>query len=296
MGFSKSKKVLIAVTIATALTGAAVLAAPTDFSGTLVAQAATQSIDFSKADAVIAKYNALVEADYTATSWATLKVVEPKTKQFEEMIKQMKALTPSELSANITENGSTEAEIQAELDLFAKNLNNAIDTLLVKKSEVANINLSGIKAAIARYKALKEADYTPESWAAFKASLVDKKGAPFDVNAYEAEIADFESLTPDEVVYFLRMTGQTAAQLQDSVDHDAALINKSIDLLVAGATSQPTATVAKNLPTISAPKGAVAKTNATPVAKESTVAPFALLEVSALSMLGSVAYKIRKAD
>ena len=159
---------MTAVTIATALTGAAVLAAPTDFSGTLVAQAATQSIDFSKADAVIAKYNALVEADYTATSWATLEVVEPKTKQFEEMIKQMKALTPSELSANITENGSTEAEIQAELDLFAKNLNNAIDILLVKKSEVANINLSGIKAAIARYKALKEADYTPESWAAFK--------------------------------------------------------------------------------------------------------------------------------
>lgn len=129
-----------------------------------------------------------------------------------------------------------------------------------------------------------------------QASLVDKKGAPFDVNAYEAEIADFESLTPDEVDYFLRMTGQTAAQLQDSVDHDAALINKSIDLLVAGATSQPTATVAKNLPTTSAPKGAVAKTNATPVAKESTVAPLALLAVSALSMLGSVAYKIRKAD
>ena len=47
MGFSKSKKALAAVTIATALTGAAVLAAPTDFSGTLVAQAATQGIDFS---------------------------------------------------------------------------------------------------------------------------------------------------------------------------------------------------------------------------------------------------------
>ena len=296
MGFSKSKKALAAVTIATALTGAAVLAAPTDFSGTLVAQASTQSINFSQVDAALAKYNTLVEADYTATSWANLKKSDATAKQVETMIKEMKALTPSELSAKITENGSTEAEIQDELNQFANELNDVMTNVLVKKSEVANINLTGIKTALGRYKALKESDYTPASWAAFKASLVDQNGAPFDVNAYEADLADFESLTPDEVVYFLRITGMTATQMQESLDHDAALINASIDLLVAGATTQPTAAVSKNLPTTSAPKGAVAKTNATPVAKASTVAPLALLTVSALSMLGSVAYKIRKAD
>ena len=243
MGFSKSKKALAAVTIATALTGAAVLAAPTDFSGTLVAQAATQGIDFSQADAALAKYNALAESDYTATSWANLKKSDATAKQVETMIKEMKALTPAELSAKITENGSTEAEIQGELNQFANELNDVMANVLVKKSEVANINLTGIKTALARYKALKESDYTPESWAAFKASLVDENGAPFDVNAYEADLTDFESLTPDEVVYFLRITGMTATQMQESLDHDAALINASIDLLVAGATTQPTATV-----------------------------------------------------
>ena len=295
MGFSKSKKALAAVTIATALTGAAVLAAPTDFSGTLVAQAATQSINFSQVDAALAKYNTLVEADYTATSWANFnKLVNSENiKAFKKMISEMK----TETDAEIEEAGSgTIAEVQAGINSTAVFLNEAMDTVLVKKSEVANINLTGIKTALGRYKALKESDYTPASWAAFKASLVDQNGAPFDVNAYEADLADFESLTPDEVVYFLRITGMTATQMQESLDHDAALINASIDLLVAGATTQPTATVAKNLPTTSAPKGAVAKTNATPVAKASTVAPLALLTVSALSMLGSVTYKIRNAD
>ena len=295
MGFSKSKKALAAVTIATALTGAAVLAAPTDFSGTLVAQAATQSINFSQVDAALAKYNTLVEADYTATSWANFnKLVNSENiKAFKKMISEMK----TETDAEIEEAGSgTIAEVQAGINSTAVFLNEAMDTVLVKKSEVANINLTGIKTALGRYKALKESDYTPESWAAFKASLVDQNGAPFDVNAYEADLTDFESLTPDEVVYFLRITGMTATQMQESLDHDAALINASIDLLVAGATTQPTATVSKNLPTTSAPKGAVAKTNATPVAKASTVAPLALLTVSALSMLGSVTYKIRNAD
>ncbi|MGX7008606.1 hypothetical protein RR45_GL000886 [Lactococcus chungangensis CAU 28 = DSM 22330] len=295
MGFSKSKKALAAVTIATALTGAAVLAAPTDFSGTLVAQAATQSINFSQVDAALAKYNTLVEADYTATSWANFnKLVNSENiKAFKKMISEMK----TETDAEIEEAGSgTIAEVQAGINSTAVFLNEAMDTVLVKKSEVANINLTGIKTALGRYKALKESDYTPASWAAFKASLVDQNGAPFDVNAYEADLADFESLTPDEVVYFLRITGMTATQMQESLDHDAALINASIDLLVAGATTQPTATVSKNLPTTSAPKGAVAKTNATPVAKASTVAPLALLTVSALSMLGSVTYKIRNAD
>lgn len=162
MGFSKSKKALAAVTIATALTGAAVLAAPTDFSGTLVAQAATQGIDFSQADAALAKYNALAESDYTATSWANLKKSDATAKQVETMIKEMKALTPAELSAKITENGSTEAEIQGELNQFANELNDVMTNVLVKKSEVANINLTGIKTALARYKALKESDYTPE--------------------------------------------------------------------------------------------------------------------------------------
>lgn len=40
-----------------------------------------------------------------------------------------------------------------------------------------------------------------------------ENGAPFDVNAYEADLTDFESLTPDEVVYFLRITGMTATQM-----------------------------------------------------------------------------------
>ncbi|NCB80906.1 MAG: hypothetical protein EOM38_00580, partial [Bacilli bacterium] len=205
MGFSKSKKALAAVTIATALTGAAVLAAPTDFSGTLVAQAATQSINFSQVDAALAKYNTLVEADYTATSWANFnKLVNSENiKAFKKMISEMK----TETDAEIEEAGSgTIAEVQAGINSTAVFLNEAMDTVLVKKSEVANINLTGIKTALGRYKALKESDYTPASWAAFKASLVDQNGAPFDVNAYEADLADFESLTPDEVVYFLRIT------------------------------------------------------------------------------------------
>ncbi|MGX6991781.1 hypothetical protein [Pseudolactococcus reticulitermitis] len=293
MEFSKCKKVLAAVTIATALTGAVAVAAPTDFSGTLVAQAASSnSLDFSQVNAALAKYNALNEADYTATSWQTLKQEDATVKQIETAVAQMKTQTDSE----IKENGRSISDVQSNLNQFAKELDEAIDTVLVKKSEVVSLNFTAIKAAIARYKALNQADYTPESWTAFKASLVDRDGAPFDVNSYAAEIADLESLTPDELVYLLRLTGTTAAEIQAALDHDAALINQSIDLLVAGATTQPTATVANNLPTTSAPKGAVAKTNLVKTEKASTLAPFALLAVSAVTMLGSVAYKIRKAD
>ncbi|GAB2022756.1 hypothetical protein RyT2_18300 [Pseudolactococcus yaeyamensis] len=290
MEFSKCKKALAAVTIASALTGAALLVAPTDFATTTVAYAATSSIDFSQVDAAIAKYNALKEADYTATSWANLKQVDPTFKQVSKMVSEMKNQT----DAVIEEAGyGTIAEIQAKLNDFATLLNTGIDTVLVKKSEVVNINFTAIKAAIARYNALNQADYTPESWAAFQATLVYDGGEAFDVAEYAQQVAELEALSPDELVYYLRATGVTATDLQNELDNNAAALNERIDILVAASPAQPQTQLANTgaLPTTSAPAGAVAKTN---VAKETSLAPLALLASSALAILGSAAYKIRK--
>lgn len=292
MKLSKSKKVLAAVAIATSLSGAALLVTPTNFTGGTVAYAATTSLNFTLADIAIARYNALVEADYTATSWQAFHQVAPsaEVQKMASMIATMKTQTDAE----IEENGTKLADVQKELFGFADTVNVGITQILVKKSELYTLNFSAIKAAIARYNALKPADYTPESWAALQASFVYDDGTPFTIAEYTKGLSELEALTPDELVYLLRMTFLTAADVQNELDHNAAAINERIDLLVAASPAQPTTPITKNtgLPTTSsAPKGAVAKTNAT---KESSVAPLALLGASALAILGSATYKIRK--
>jgi hypothetical protein len=298
MKISKCQKALVAVAILGSLSSAALLAAPVSFGGaTVVSAATTDTLDFAKINAALAKYNALVEADYTATSWKTLQdtPLRAGAEFIGSMVSEMKALTKDELADRIKENGGTVAGMQSQLNVFADALNQGIDTLLVKKSELVSFNFTAIKAAIARYNGLKAADYTPESWAAFQASLVYSNGEAFSVPEYAKNVADLEALTPDEVVYFLRETGLTAAEIQNELDHNAAALNDRMDLLVAGSTAQSQKPLANTgtskLPTTSAPAGSVAKTNKV---KATSVTPLALLAVSSLTVLGSVGYKLRK--
>lgn len=259
MTISKLKKALAAATIATALTGTTMASIPVDFSSPTVVHAATSSISFSKIDAAIAKYNALQETDYTATSWQVLhQSIDTYVRQMAAMVTEMKTMSDAE----IEEDGATISAVQVKLDDFASDLSAAIDQILVKKSEIVTLDFTAINAAIARYKGLKEADYTPETWAAFQSNLVYEDGTPVDMAAYIFFVEELQALSGDELVYLLRETGINAADLQNELNQNASALNTNIDLLV-GTTVGATVPFSGGLPTTyeAAPTSAVAKTN-----------------------------------
>ena len=81
---------------------------------------------------------ALKQADYTSTSWKAMQTA---------------------LSAA---NACSENALQADVDNLTSNLNDAVIKL---------VNISGLKAAIAKAQSLKKSDYTPDSWRAVKTTL-----------------------------------------------------------------------------------------------------------------------------
>ncbi|GFH42779.1 hypothetical protein Hs30E_13300 [Lactococcus hodotermopsidis] len=307
MEFSKCKKVLAAVTIATSLSGVAALAnVPANFGGATVVSAteATDiasvaeeaSIDFTKVDAALAQYNALDKEIYTDNSWQTFQTADADSiKRTADTVDDMKSLSSEALNAQIIENGNTVAEMQVKLDEFAFALNSDIANILVKKSEIVTIDFSAIDAAIARYNALNPADYSAEAWEEFQATIALPNGDKFDVADYAEYVAELKACSPEELVYFLRNNSMTAEELQEEFNGNAVALNQRIDLL--GSPTAPTEVEVPLVPstgttaTKAAPAGAVAKTN---IAKEASLVPFAILAVSAIAVLGSAGYKVRK--
>ncbi len=113
------------------------------------------TVDYSKLQELIAAAEALKEADYTAESWANLQTALAAAKA---------ALT---------------SEDQAAVDAAAAALKAAIDGL-EKKSEppvVEVVDYTELKAQIAAAEALKEADYTAETWANLQTALTAAKAA-----------------------------------------------------------------------------------------------------------------------
>lgn len=125
-------------------------------------------VNIEKLQAAITKAEALEEADYTADSWAAMQ---------------------SALIA--AKDAATKKESQDAVDTAEKNLTTAVANL--KKAEV-KVDTTALEAAITNAEALKEADYTADSWKAMQTALTEAKSAleakesQEKVNAAEAKL------------------------------------------------------------------------------------------------------------
>ena len=104
-------------------------------------------------EAAIAKAEALKESDYTSESWASMQTELQEAKE--------------ELAAKHS---------QATVDEATSHLNAAIEAL-VKAETPAEVNTTELEKVIASAKALKEADYTSETWSALKSALETAESA-----------------------------------------------------------------------------------------------------------------------
>lgn len=182
------------------------------------AEAAPVEVNTSNLEAAIAKAGALTEADYTAESWAKLQT----------------ALTAADAAL-------TAKESQKAVDTAAGNLTAAIDAL-------AKVNTEKLAAAIAKADALKEVDYTADSWTTMQAALTEAKSAleakesQEKVDAAEAKLTKaIEALEKNAVakeVYVLMNIPYDkfyAAEGDDNADAvTSATLNKTRSSLAAG--------------------------------------------------------------
>ena len=136
----------------------------------LVRKPTAPAIDYTALNAQIARADALREADYTAASWSAMKAVYNRAKA-------------------LVNNAST----QAQVNTMTAELKTAIDSL-VRKPAVVAIDYTALNAQIARADALKEDEYTAESWAAMKKvydeakALVGKATSQAQVNTMTANL------------------------------------------------------------------------------------------------------------
>lgn len=113
----------------------------------------TGEISTTELEAAIAKAEALNESDYTSESWASMQTELQEAKE--------------KLAAKHS---------QATVDEATSHLNAAIEAL-VKAETPAKINTTELEKVIASAKALKEADYTSETWSALKTALETAESA-----------------------------------------------------------------------------------------------------------------------
>ena len=113
----------------------------------------TGEITTTELEAAIAKAEALKESDYTSESWASMQTELQEAKE--------------ELAAKHS---------QATVDEATSHLNAAIEAL-VKAETPAEVNTTELEKVIASAKALKEADYTSETWSALKSALETAESA-----------------------------------------------------------------------------------------------------------------------
>ncbi len=120
----------------------------------LVKATVTPTVNYDELNAQIAAAEALKEADYTAESWTAMQT----------------ALTAAKAALTST--------VQADVDAAATALKNAIAALVkVTVTPPAAVDYTELNAQIAAAEALKEADYTAESWTAMQTALTAAKAA-----------------------------------------------------------------------------------------------------------------------
>lgn len=126
----------------------------------IVKASENEKITTTELEAAIAKAEALKEAEYTAESWASMQM---ELQEAKDELKNPKT--------------------QATVDEAVSHLNAAIEAL-VKIEEPAAVDTSSLEKVISDAAALKEADYTVDSWKALQSALTDAKSA---LNAKESQ-------------------------------------------------------------------------------------------------------------
>ena len=183
-------------------------------------------ISTTELEAAIAKAEALKESDYTSDSWAAMQTelqeakeelaakhsqatvdeatshlnaaiealvkaeapVEVNTTELEKVIATAKAVKEADYTSEtwnvfkgaleLAESALENKESQEAVDSAAKELQSAIDGLKKADSETpAEVNTTELEKVIASAKALKEADYTSETWSALKTALETAESA-----------------------------------------------------------------------------------------------------------------------
>ena len=110
-------------------------------------------VDTSALEAAIAEADGLKEADYTADSWAAYQA----------------ALANARSVAEAKESQEAVDQAKATLD--------AAKAALVKAEQPVSVDTSSLEKAISDVEALKEADYTADSWKAMQTALTKAKSA-----------------------------------------------------------------------------------------------------------------------
>lgn len=182
------------------------------------APSATVEVNTANLEAAIAKAKGLTAADYTEDSWNALQM----------------ALTAADAAL-------TAKESQKAVDTAAGNLTAAIDALV-------KVNTEKLAAAIAKADALKEVDYTADSWTTMQAALTEAKSAleakesQEKVDAAEAKLTKaIEALEKNAVakeVYVLMNIPYDKFYAAEGVDYadavTSATLNKTRSSLAAG--------------------------------------------------------------
>ena len=131
----------------------------------IVKASENEKITTTELEAAIAKAEALKEADYTAESWASMQM---ELQEAKDELKNPKT--------------------QATVDEAVRHLNAAVEALVKaegdKTEEPAAVDTSSLEKVISDAAALKEADYTVDSWKALQSALTDAKSA---LNAKESQ-------------------------------------------------------------------------------------------------------------
>ena len=131
----------------------------------IVKASENETITTTELEAAIAKAEALKEADYTAESWASMQMELQEAK--DELKNPKTQATVDEAVSHL--NAAVEALVKAEGD---------------KAEEPAAVDTSSLEKVISDAAALKEADYTADSWKALQSALTDAKSA---LNAKESQ-------------------------------------------------------------------------------------------------------------
>ena len=160
------------------------------------------SVDTSSLEAAIAEADGLKESDYTADSWATYQA----------------ALANARSVAEAKESQEAVDQAKATLD--------AAKAALVKAEQPVSVDTSSLEKAISDAEALKEADYTADSWKAMQTALEKAKSA---LQAKESQTAvDEASNTLNSAIKGLvKQSGQTTNKTNNTTNKTNSTTNKT---------------------------------------------------------------------
>ena len=141
-------------------------------------------VDTSALDAAIAEADGLKEADYTADSWAAYQA----------------ALANARSIAEAKESQEAVDQAKATLD--------AAKAALVKAEQPAEIDTSSLAKAISDAEALKEADYTADSWKALQTALTNAKNV-LEAKESQEKVDDAANTLNNAIKGLVKKSAQT---------------------------------------------------------------------------------------